>query len=67
MGMLHIIHGQVLVLTESREQLPGAAASVQAWEENIQSVEDVLGEIAPGEKARAEREPAEASIAGSAS
>jgi F0F1-type ATP synthase epsilon subunit len=49
-GMLHIFHGQVLILAEVAEQMLERPGNVQAWEEALQDVEDVLGEIAPGER-----------------
>ena len=51
-GLLHVIQGQVLILTESRErqQLPAGKGGTQTWEESVEEIEEVLGELAPGER-----------------
>ena len=49
-GLLHIHHGQVLILTGSREQMASATAGgAQAWEESVDEISDVLGELEPPE------------------
>jgi F0F1-type ATP synthase epsilon subunit len=54
-GLLHIRHGQVLILTGSRAAPPvPSEVGTTAWEESVEEIEAVLGDL---EMAEAEPEP----------
>lgn len=47
-GLLHVRHGQVLILTGSREQMaPSSAHGTQVWENTVEEISEVLGELEP--------------------